>query len=265
MSKRMMIASDLDGTLLNPARQVTDRTRDVVARLNAAGWPFVIATARPVRDVRDIAAALGHEAIAICGNGSVCFDFARHAVIDRRFLNAPGTRQALTALRSARGNIRFGAERFPDVVLEHGFRIDEALCPDPMRVDALEDAIDDQGFSKIMVQLPGNAHTYVRLVQAGLAHHGHYEITVSCADFCEVMSGGVTKAAALARVAAELGFTAADVVAFGDMPNDLPMLAWAGTAVAVANAHPDLLAIADAVTGTNADDGVAHYLETLLA
>ena len=65
----------------------------------------------------------------------------------------------------------------------------------------------------------------------------------------------------LAALAAEHGVEAADVVAFGDMPNDLPMLAWAGHAVAVANAHPEVLAAADEVTGSNDDDGVASVLE----
>ena len=68
---------------------------------------------------------------------------------------------------------------------------------------------------------------------------------------------------ALAELAAEHGIAAADVVAFGDMPNDLPMLAWAGRAVAVANAHPEVLAVADEVTASNDDDGVALVLERL--
>jgi hydroxymethylpyrimidine pyrophosphatase-like HAD family hydrolase len=263
--ERRLVACDVDGTLLNSAGQVTDRTRAAVGRLRAAGWPFVIATARPVRDVRPVADALGHEIIAICGNGSLCFDFGTQAVIERRFIDATRASKAVGVLRAACPGARFGAERFPDVVLEHGFRLDPALCPDAVRVGALESAIDPRGVGKILVQLPGDAHTYLRLVRAGLDRQGHYEITISGKAFCEITSGGVTKAAALARVAARWGFPASDVVAFGDMPNDLPMLAWAGTGVAMANAHPDLLAVADVVTRSNDDDGVAHYLDALLA
>ena len=75
----------------------------------------------------------------------------------------------------------------------------------------------------------------------------------------------MSKAAALAELCAELGIEATEVVAFGDYPNDLPMLEWAGYAVAVANAHPDVLAAADEVTASNADDGVAVVLERLAA
>ncbi len=79
----------------------------------------------------------------------------------------------------------------------------------------------------------------------------------------EISAVGVTKATALARIADELGVAAADVVAFGDMPNDLPMLRWAGTSYAMANGHPDLLAAADHVAPTNDEDGVARVLAGL--
>ena len=72
------------------------------------------------------------------------------------------------------------------------------------------------------------------------------------------------KATTLARLCAERGIAAEEVVAFGDMPNDLPMLAWAGTAYAVANAHPDVLAAVDRRTASNDDDGVALVVESLL-
>jgi len=67
------------------------------------------------------------------------------------------------------------------------------------------------------------------------------------------------------ELCAELGVAPEEVVAFGDYPNDLPMLEWAGHAVAVANAHPDVLRVADEVTASNADDGVALVLDRLAA
>ena len=79
----------------------------------------------------------------------------------------------------------------------------------------------------------------------------------------EVTAVGVNKAAGLAEVAEELGIEAKDVVAFGDYPNDVPMLAWAGLGVAVANAHAEVLAVADEVTASNDEDGVAIVLERL--
>jgi hydroxymethylpyrimidine pyrophosphatase-like HAD family hydrolase len=80
----------------------------------------------------------------------------------------------------------------------------------------------------------------------------------------EISAPGVTKAFGLERLAATHGITADEVVAFGDMPNDVPMLVWAGHAVAVGNAHPDVIEVADEVTATNDEDGVALVIERLL-
>ncbi|MDF3051549.1 MAG: HAD-superfamily hydrolase, subfamily, partial [Pseudonocardia sp.] len=77
----------------------------------------------------------------------------------------------------------------------------------------------------------------------------------------EMSPPGVTKATGLEEVARRLGVGAADVVAFGDMPNDLEMLRWAGHGVAMGNAHPALLDVADEITATNGDDGLAVILE----
>jgi HAD superfamily hydrolase (TIGR01484 family) len=77
----------------------------------------------------------------------------------------------------------------------------------------------------------------------------------------EIMPLGISKATGIAEVAQPLGITAEEVVTFGDMPNDVPMLTWAGLGVAMGNAHPEALAAADEVTTTNAEDGVARVLE----
>jgi hydroxymethylpyrimidine pyrophosphatase-like HAD family hydrolase len=72
---------------------------------------------------------------------------------------------------------------------------------------------------------------------------------------------GISKATGVDEVAAPLGIAAGDVVAFGDMPNDIPMLLWAGLGVAMGNAHPEAKAAADEVTTPNSDDGLARVLE----
>jgi hydroxymethylpyrimidine pyrophosphatase-like HAD family hydrolase len=79
----------------------------------------------------------------------------------------------------------------------------------------------------------------------------------------EIGPPGITKATTLAAWCAARGITAAEVVAFGDMPNDVPMLSWAGRSWAVANAHPEVFAAAGGVTGSNDEDGVAAVVEAL--
>ncbi len=93
-------------------------------------------------------------------------------------------------------------------------------------------------------------------------------VTNSSSDaLAEISAAGVTKASGLARVAAGHGIGPEDVVVFGDMPNDIAAFQWVsaagGRAVAMAHAHPDLMAVATDVTGTNDDDGVAAFLASL--
>ena len=90
----------------------------------------------------------------------------------------------------------------------------------------------------------------------------HVDVTYSTnLGLLELSSAGVTKATGLADAAGRFGVAARDVVAFGDMPNDVPMLDWAGHGVAMANAHPDAIEVADEVTARNSEDGVALVLE----
>jgi hydroxymethylpyrimidine pyrophosphatase-like HAD family hydrolase len=93
-------------------------------------------------------------------------------------------------------------------------------------------------------------------------------VTHSSSDaLAEISAVGVTKASGLAKVAARHGVGPEDVVVFGDMPNDIAAFEWVrtggGRAVAMAHAHPDLMAVATDVTGTNEDDGVAAFLAAL--
>ncbi|TLP54805.1 HAD family hydrolase [Microbispora triticiradicis] len=258
--ERRMIVCDLDGTLLDSHGLVSERTRLAVRRLHGAGHVFVIATARPVRDTRHVAMALGGTPIAICGNGSITFDFVRDEVVAFRPLTEAHVVEALAVLRDRFPGVRLGAECRLELVLEESFYVPPALSWTARRVPRLEEALDRRAVGKLMVQLDGTARHYYESVRGLL---GGCEVTISADVFCEVMRAGVTKAAALELMAGSLGFAFGDVIAFGDMPNDLPMLTWAGTAVAVANAHPAVLASADEVTASNDDDGVAKWLERL--
>jgi hydroxymethylpyrimidine pyrophosphatase-like HAD family hydrolase len=257
-----MIVCDLDGTLLNSAGRVSPRSRAALKAVRRAGWPLLICTGRPVRDTRPLVVTIDARSVAVCGNGSITYDFGRHRILDQRPIPAAGLAPALHALRAARPGIRLGAEQGLDLVLEHDFALDPALCRTARRVPRLDDALDGRGFAKIIAQADGDARDYWPAVAAALP--GSLATTVSTAAFCEIGLGGVTKASAARRIAGRHRIRAADVVAFGDMPNDLPVLAWAGVAVAVANAHPDVLRAADVITAANDDDGVARVLEHLL-
>jgi hydroxymethylpyrimidine pyrophosphatase-like HAD family hydrolase len=122
------------------------------------------------------------------------------------------------------------------VVLRHGWRLNDRGNRDGLSLDELVTAATAAGGTDAVVTHSGD-------------------------EFVEVSGKGVTKAVALAHVARSLRISRRDVIAFGDMPNDIPMLEWTGHAIAVANADPSVLRIVDEVTTSNDADGVAHYLE----
>jgi hydroxymethylpyrimidine pyrophosphatase-like HAD family hydrolase len=141
---------------------------------------------------------------------------------------------------------------------------DVDLEPDGMRVGSLDELVSDDVI-KLLVRHadldPGGLLAAAREVAGELA-----ELTYSSrSGLLEISAIGVTKAASLARIADRQGIRAEDAVAFGDMPNDLPMLAWAGRGYAMANAHPDVLDAAEHLAPSNDDDGVAQIVENLLA
>jgi hydroxymethylpyrimidine pyrophosphatase-like HAD family hydrolase len=115
-----------------------------------------------------------------------------------------------------------------------------------------------RAFDRDVDDLLAAAH---RIVPASVA-----SVTQAGLNYVEICPPGVDKGTGLSVVAQSVGVDPADVLVFGDMPNDLPMFAWAGwSRVAVANAHPSILAAADEITLANDDDGVAVYLDRLLS
>ncbi|WP_051442435.1 HAD family hydrolase [Saccharomonospora iraqiensis] len=257
-----MIAVDLDGTLLASDGSVSARTRDVLDGLVDSSWPLVITSARPLRDVRRIP-ELSRSTVLICGNGTLVHDPRRGVDLWRHTIPGTVLRSVLTLVRTRFPTARFGYDAHPELVLEDGFRLAPGSLPATRSVSRLDTAPDTHEVGKLLIQLPGDATDHLAPLRA-LGLRG-IEVTCSSTGFCEVTATGVTKASALTRVADRLGYRADEVIAFGDMPNDLPMLNWAGCAVAVGNAHESVLAAAGHVTTSNDDDGVARFLEDCLA
>jgi hydroxymethylpyrimidine pyrophosphatase-like HAD family hydrolase len=114
---------------------------------------------------------------------------------------------------------------------------------------------------KLLVRKPGMPSSELA---AALAKHVGFlgDITYSTNDgLVEISPIGISKAIGLQEIARPLEIGAQDTVAFGDMPNDVPMLVWAGHGVAMGNAHPEAVEVANEVTASNDDDGLARVLE----
>jgi HAD superfamily hydrolase (TIGR01484 family) len=258
-----LVASDLDGTLLRADETVSERTRRAVAAARDAGITVVLVSGRPPRSIGPLAERVGVGGVAICANGAVIWDLDRGTMVDSSPLAAEVATRLVHALRQAIPGARFAVE------LEGGFGREPGWSDglQPVRPDALEaDALEliTGPVTKLLVRHPDLEFAEVA-ERARRAVGDDAVATWAGLRVVEISAAGVTKAFALERLCRRLGIDAAEVVAVGDMPNDLAMLAWAGTGVAVANATPEVLEAADEVTAANTDDGVALLLERILA
>jgi len=202
----------------------------------------------------------GVTGLAICCNGAIVYDLATDDLVGHTPL-APATAQRLVAaLRATAPGVCFAVERGLLFGQEPRYAALAPIADDhtPLIDDAAVLCAED--VTKLIVLHPDVP--LQDLLRAAREAAGDEAIaTHSSAMFVEISAAGVTKATALERLCAQLGIDATRVVACGDMPNDLPMLDWAGHSVAVANAHPDVLAAVAEVTLSNDEDGVARVSE----
>ena len=254
-----LVATDLDGTLLNTAGEVSERSRAALTGVQAAGGVVVLITGRPSRMVLPMAGELGLSGHVICSNGA-----ALHRLSDggaeALFPVPPGVlRRAVPLLRAACPDLGLALEWGVGMQAEVAYRAAPGSVGDVL--DALEGGppvlkVMARSASRSPLELCGLIND-----RCGQALHA----STSGAPFAEIAARGVHKSAALSQLCAALGLQAAEVIAFGDAPNDLPLLAWAGRGVAVANADAEVKALAGEVTLSNDQDGVAVVLERLLA
>ncbi|HST66329.1 MAG TPA: Cof-type HAD-IIB family hydrolase [Mycobacteriales bacterium] len=258
-----LAATDLDGTLLRSDGTVSRRTCAALRSAEAAGIAVALVTGRPPRWMAPVARATGHTGVAICANGALLYDLHTEQVVGSDLIDIPVAQATVAALRASVPGLSFAAEFAPGFGHEASYRHGWDLGEVEVRVAEAEELLD-QPVVKLLARHPTMDRDELLTVARDLLGA---DVTVTSSStteaLLEISAPGVTKATALAGLAARQGIAAAEVVAFGDMPNDLPMLAWAGRAVAVANAHPDVLALADEVTASNDDDGVALVLERL--
>jgi Cof subfamily protein (haloacid dehalogenase superfamily) len=260
-----VVATDLDGTIVRSDGTISARTKAALGAAIDAGALIVIATGRPPRWLSGVAAATGHHGLAICANGAIVYDLAAEQVVDSRPLDPVVVRDVLAQLRAMIPNVYFAVERVDGVFIHE---------PDyhPRWIPEAETVIDDldayltEPIAKVLARCEGVGSDELLRRALPAVNTSMASLTHSSIDgLLEISAVGVTKATTLAILLADRSLTASDVLAFGDMPNDLDMLAWAGHGVAVANAHPDVLAVVDEVTASNDDDGVAEVLERVFA
>jgi hydroxymethylpyrimidine pyrophosphatase-like HAD family hydrolase len=257
-----LIAIDLDGTFLRSDGTIAPRSAGALARIERAGAQFVFVTGRPPRHAAAALGPFGYLGTVICSNGAVRYDMRRGVVTGQRLIPALALADAAARLRQAIPGLGIAVEREDRLVRDQIYEPGAWGSVETMPV------LPDAGlFVRDAVKLLGRHPSLSADELLKLAAPAVGEIVAvyhsGGSRLLEATAAGVSKGTALAALAAQRGIAAADVAAFGDMINDLPMLAWAGTSYGMANAHPAVLAAVDQVIPSNDEDGVATVIEQL--
>ncbi|MFG2640946.1 HAD family hydrolase [Streptomyces sp. NPDC048370] len=265
-----LIATDLDGTLLRDDKSVSERTVAALAAAERAGIEVFFVTGRPARWMDVVSAHVHGHGLAICANGAAVVDLhSGGTFVKVRPLAREVALDVVSALRAATPGVSFAVEQttgihyeplYPPFFLDPGatvasaekllFEEEPGAAPPVIKLLAQHPDLDPDAFLATARAAAGSLASFTRSSPTALL---------------EISGLGVSKASTLALCCAERGISAEEVVAFGDMPNDIEMLSWAGRSYAMANAHPDVIAAASGHTVANNEDGVAVVIERILA
>jgi len=263
-----LVASDIDGTILGHDGKISDRTIRAFHACRDAGVELVFVTGRPPRWLHPLEEQLGHTGRVICSNGAVVWDLEADRLVSARTLAIDTVMEARRIIKALRPAALFAAETLAGFHLEPGFIENESsellaeFTPAPLR-DTLTDK--DAVVKFLAIVREGTPDDFLAEVAPAVGHLAATTHSSPGVAMLELSLPGVNKAVTLAEYAAALGIDAADVVAFGDMPNDIEMLRWAGHGYAMASGHPEAIRAAGQQAPHFDDDGVAQVLEARLA
>jgi Cof subfamily protein (haloacid dehalogenase superfamily) len=263
-----LVASDIDGTILGHDGKISDRTIRAFHACRDAGVELVFVTGRPPRWLHPLEDQLGHAGTVICSNGAVVWDLEAGRLVSARALALEAVFEARRIIKQLRPSALFAAETLTGFHLEPGFIENDSsellteFTPAPL---ASTLTADDAVVKFLAIVREGTADDFLAEVSPAVAHLASATHSAPTVAMLELALPGVNKAVTLAEYAATLGIDAADVVAFGDMPNDIEMLRWAGDGYAMASGHPEAIRAAGQQAPHFDDDGVAQILEAKLA
>lgn len=261
-----LIAIDMDGTLLNPAHEITPRVHAAVSAARARGVQVVLATGRPFLGVRRYLAQLElarADGYCITANGALVqqADNGAHLMAATLGFEDYLHIEALARTLGVHFQAMDEAHLYTPNADISEFTVREAfLSSVPLRYRTVEQMDRALQFSKIMmVDEPELLDQAIARIPAETAQR--YTIVKSATHFLEVLHPSADKGKSLRLLAERLGVARENVMAIGDQQNDLAMVEYAGLGVAMGNAIPAVKAVGDHVTGTNAEDGVAQAIE----
>ena len=256
-----LVATDLDGTLVRSDNTVSAYTQRVLAELDEGGVPVVFVTGRPLRWAEDVFDHVGRHGLAVISNGALVWDVAKREPVLTRTIDPVVGVEVCELIRAAVPGSAFAIETL-DGTRSSRSTSSGTPCPTGAGAAPIAELFTEPAL-KILAR--HEELGYQEFWDRAAAAIGDRAVVTwsSTSSLLEISAAGVTKATTLAVLCDDLKIAPDEVIAFGDMPNDLAMLAWAGTSYAMADAHPTVVAAAAHLAPGHDEDGVARVLASV--
>lgn len=260
-----LIALDLDGTLNNDQKQITDRTHAALMDAQNRGIRLALASARPSPGLyreRNALRLQEYRGILMSYNGGRIVDAASNEVLFETCMDLCDARTALRRLESLPVTPILDDGRQFYVADRNGYKVEYECQNNAMQCAEVPSLANFLNFAPVKI-LMSVLPEQLREVQTVIAGFLPESLTVvQTADFyLEIIPRSIHKGQGLMEICKITGIRPEETAAFGDAANDIPMLRAAGLGVAMGNAAEAVRAAADRVTKTNNEDGIAYALE----
>ena len=240
-----MVVTDLDGTLLNNKKQVSEANVKAIQNLKDQNITFVMATGRSDVMTRAYTKQLKNVDIVIGCDGAVIRNIRTGEILCENHLRSETCHTTFEICK------KYG--------LQYSVEEDEEI---PMQiVDDLNEYVNDHIIYKIVVS--HNDTSYLDKVAEVIKKETDADAIRSGKKVLAVKARGVSKAEAIKKLAQKLGILIKDIIAFGDEVNDIEMLTLVGLGIAMENADDVVKEAADQIAGSNDQDGVGKELEKI--
>lgn len=260
-----LIATDLDGTIVQHSGLITDRTKAAFDAANDLGIEIFFVTGRPPRWMNEIKQTFNYGK-AICGNGAMFWDLHQEQVLEEWLISVESQLATVDRLRSSIPQVTFAVESHGYFHREKTYlaRWDAGL--DLNGVHDISQVMKEPAL-KLLVRSTDqmlSSDEMLRIANRELENLATVTHSNSHDSVLEISALGISKGSTLERIATRNGFAQEDCVAFGDNPNDFSMLQWAGRSYAMADGHPDASKYSNFTAPPCVEDGVAQVIEELI-
>lgn len=263
-----MIVLDIDGTLTNDEKKITPKTLDALKKAQENGVILVLASGRPVAGLEKLKKELKmdtHHGILLAYNGGKLLDAQSGTVLYEKAIPMERAKAVLRHLEQFPVSPMVMKEKCLYVPNKDGYMADYESIINDLEVVETGTLSEFLNFNpvKILTAAP-NEVLLEHMEKITAPFQEKFAFAMSAPFYLECNMKGINKAASLDRVCQSIGIDSKEIIAFGDAQNDISMVTYAGMGIAMGNACEELKDIADDITLSNNEDGIAAALEKYL-